>query len=99
MSRSTALRIRFVKFAVCFALAAFCAVSLLAQHAPRKNRAHGFVEGPKPGTLAPDFELPTIDGQTVRGSELWTNQPTVILAGSHTCPVFRGKVDAFGQLV
>lgn len=52
------------------------------------------VNGPKPGTDAPDFSLMTVDGKSVQASVLWKERPTVIVTASHTCPVFRGKVAA-----
>jgi hypothetical protein len=63
------------------------------------RRDSRFEHGPKPGSAAPDFELKTVDGKTLRASALWSNKPTVIMAGSHTCPVFRGKVEPFESLV
>ena len=58
----------------------------------------GFGPGPKPGELAPDFELKATDGQTNRASSWWKLKPTVIMTGSYTCPVFRGEVEPFEQL-
>jgi hypothetical protein len=55
--------------------------------------------GPKPGSLAADFELKTAEGKTVKASELWKQRPTVIMTGCLTCPVFRGKVPGFESLV
>jgi hypothetical protein len=54
--------------------------------------------GPKPGSLAPDFELTSVDGKTVRGSSLWSAKPTVLMLGSYTCPMFRDNVDDFEAL-
>ena len=67
------------------------------QQSPRANDR--FSHGPQPGTTAPEFTLKTINGETVRVSALWTSKPTLIMAGSYTCPVFRGKVDSFERLV
>src|SRR5205823_1643995 len=76
------------------------AVELLAQSDARPTRRNNrFDHGPKPGSAAPDFELKTVDGKTLHVSALWTNKPTVIMAGSHTCPVFRGQVEPFERLV
>jgi hypothetical protein len=65
---------------------------------PRGAAADRFKNGPKPGAAAPDFELKDLDGKTVHASVLWSNKPTLIMTGSHTCPVFRGKVEAFEGL-
>jgi hypothetical protein len=62
------------------------------------SRPRRFDQGPKPGSMAPDFTLKTIEGKTIRASVLWSNKPVVIMTGSYTCPVFRGKVSAFEQL-
>ena len=66
---------------------------------PASGRPNRFDQGPKPGTAAPDFELKTAAGGPIRASILWSNKPTVIMTGSHTCPVFRGKAEAFEKLV
>lgn len=55
--------------------------------------------GPKPGSAAPDFALQTVDGKTIKASDLWQQKPAVIMTGSHTCPIFRGKVQPFESLV
>lgn len=61
---------------------------------------HGqqFGKALKAGDPAPDFELKTLDDKSVRASALWSNQPTVIMTGSYTCPVFRGKTSGFEKL-
>ncbi|PWU14448.1 MAG: hypothetical protein C5B50_17255 [Verrucomicrobia bacterium] len=70
-----------------------------AQPAARPGSPSGrFDHGPKLGTPAPDFELSETDGKLFRASVLWSNKPTVIMTGSYTCPVFRGKADAFQRL-
>src|SRR5438876_10000602 len=66
---------------------------------PSDVAANRFNKGPKPGTPAPDFELKTVEGKSIRASVLWSNKPDLIMTGSHTCPVFRGKVDGFEGLV
>src|SRR5947209_7503692 len=65
---------------------------------PSQASADRFNHGPKPGTQAPDFELKSVEGKLIRASMLWSNQPTLIMTGSHTCPVFRGKVDSLEGL-
>lgn len=87
------------KIACCLALIACGTPDLFAQNRARARRGDRFDKGPKPGAVAPDFELKSVDGKTVRASALWSNQPTLIMAGSHTCPVFRGKVEPFERLV
>ena len=43
------------------------------------------------GTLAPDFELPGLDGGTARLSAL-RDHPVVLVFGSYTCPIFASRV-------
>ncbi len=48
------------------------------------------MEGPRPGELAPDFALPTLDGQSlVKLSSLYGEKPTVLVFGNYTCGPFR----------
>jgi hypothetical protein len=54
--------------------------------------------GPKPGELAPDFQLKTTAGKTIRASELWKEKPTVIMTASFSCPVFRNQAPGFETL-
>lgn len=63
-----------------------------------KQRGGIGANGPKPGEAAPDFSLQTVDGKTVKASMLWAQKPLVLMTGSHTCPVFRGKAAAFESL-
>lgn len=63
-----------------------------------KRRGNIGVNGPKPGESAPDFSLQTVDGKSVKASALWSQKPLVLMTGSHTCPVFRGKVSPFESL-
>ncbi len=39
---------------------------------------------PKPGDMAPDFTLKTLDGETFTLSEAYADQPVVIEFGSYT---------------
>lgn len=55
--------------------------------------------GPKAGSAAPDFALKTLDGKTVKGSDLWRAKPMVVMTASHTCPVFRNATPRFESLV
>jgi hypothetical protein len=54
--------------------------------------------GPRAGSVAPDFSLTTLDGKPVTASKLWAEKPTVIMTGSHTCPVFRRTATPFEEL-
>jgi hypothetical protein len=63
-----------------------------------RNKVRFEENGPKPGESAPDFELTTIDGQTVRASRLWAEKPTLIMTGSETCSVFRRESSPFEKL-
>lgn len=54
--------------------------------------------GPMPGTVAPDFSLTRIDGQTVKLSDLWRQKLTIIMTGSQSCPVFRRQLKSFESL-
>ena len=81
-----------------------CAVLLLcgivSGHAQNRPVRRGDIgtNGPKIGTEAPDFTLKTAEDQSIQVSALWAKKPTVILTGSHTCPVFRGKVSDIERL-
>lgn len=55
-------------------------------------------DGPKPGAVAPDFTLASLEGKAITASELWRQRPTVIMTGSHTCPVFRRQVTPFERM-
>ena len=75
------------------------AVALPGDAADRQKKRNSIgANGPKPGEAAPDFSLQTVDGKTVTASTLWSQKPTIIMTGSHTCPVFRGKVSPFESL-
>jgi peroxiredoxin len=52
----------------------------------------------RPGSPAPDFELPTLDGQSkVRLSSL-RGEPVVLVFGSYTCPPFRKNMPDMNKL-
>jgi thiol-disulfide isomerase/thioredoxin len=97
---------RILASAVALSIAATFAQSVPAQQAGStqqfrpSNRNDGRFEqnGPKPGEPAPDFQRQTLDGKTVRASELWAKKPTLIMTGSYTCPVFRGHVPQLERL-
>jgi hypothetical protein len=79
-------------------MALILAVPSGAADRPKRRGSIG-TDGPKPGAAAPDFTLKTVDGKTVKASALWSQKPLVLMTGSRTCPVFRGKVQPFESLV
>lgn len=60
-----------------------------APHQPGPRLAHFPETAPTPGEAAPDFALETVDGETVRLSEVVGDRPVVLQVGSRSCPVFR----------
>lgn len=48
-------------------------------------------EGPALGDSAPDFELTTVTGQTIRLSDRIGKRPVVLVFGNYTCGPFRGQ--------
>jgi len=50
------------------------------------------------GDCAVDCELYTLDGDTVRLADLWSERPIVVEFGSITCPVFTDKTDHMDAL-
>lgn len=85
-------------FLCCIALAWISSTDRVRAQGDR-NGARFTQAGPKPGAAAPDFTLQTLDGKTVRGSELWSGKPLLLMTGSYTCPVFRNHAPAFERLV
>ena len=69
----------------------FAMVALVfAGRAAEKGRTQRHPETIRVGAPAPDFDLPTLDGQRrVRLSEFQGRQPVVLIFGSYTCPPFR----------
>ena len=69
--------------------------------APRAGRGQGGnldpASGPAVGESAPNFTLTDIDGAEVSLADL-RGKPVVIEFGSYTCPIFRGKINAFEEL-
>ncbi len=56
--------------------------------------------GLKKGDTIPDFQLFSPDGSAFHISEkLALGKPVLLVNGSYTCPVFRGKVPALNQIV
>jgi len=68
---------------------------------PRAARGQGGnldpESGPAVGEEAPNFTLTDIDGKTLTLADL-RGKPVVIEFGSYTCPIFRGKINAFEEL-
>jgi len=60
--------------------------------------AENVKRGVEAGERAADATLATLDGESVRLSELWSERPAVVEFGSITCPVFTGKVDVMNAL-
>ena len=54
-------------------------------------------DAPPLGELAPNFELPDLEGRHHRLAD-WRGQPTVIEFGSYTCPMFRARIPAMAQV-
>jgi hypothetical protein len=54
--------------------------------------------GPRAGMVAPDFELKSLDGTTVKGSAMWKQKPVLLMTGSHTCPVYRRTASPYQKL-
>lgn len=50
-------------------------------------------DGPKAGSVAPEFSLATLDGTRVALSDL-RGRPVVLEFGSYTCPIFCGHIEA-----
>jgi hypothetical protein len=73
--------------------------TLSAQTKRRAAKRERFEQqGPKPGEVAPDFELKTTEGKKIKASALWKEKPTVIMTASFTCPVFREQAPGFEKL-
>ena len=66
----------FLKTAIALLALILCSVAE-AQQRPGRNAIGQ--NGPKPGSAAPDFELKTVDGKTIKGSDLWKQKPAVIM--------------------
>jgi len=58
-----------------------------------RDRTLDFVgSGIQVGDTVPDFELKTLEGDSVPLSALWLSKPTVLVTGSVTCPVARRRM-------
>jgi peroxiredoxin len=56
------------------------------------------IGGPKPGEKAPDFELPSLDGDRVRLSDYAGEKNVVLTFGSATCPMTAGSIAGLNRL-
>ena len=63
--------------------------SLLFPREAGEELSHFGTQAPRPGQLAPDADLVTLDGRRVRLSDYLGQRPVVLQWGSHTCPVYR----------
>ena len=46
---------------------------------------------PEPGDNFPDAEVQTLNGESVKLSDLWKERPLVLETGSRTCPIYVGQ--------
>lgn len=65
------------------------------------DRNSGFKKaGLKEGTIIPDFTLFDVNGSPLNaGSILAKGKPLLLVHGSYTCPVFRGKIATINRVV
>ena len=56
------------------------------------------MHGPKAGEEAPDFELPSLDGERVRLSDYRGDKNVVLTFGSATCPMTAGSIRGLNRL-
>ena len=56
------------------------------------------MNGPKAGEQAPDFELPSLDGEKVRLSDYRGDKNLVLTFGSATCPMTAGSIRGLNRL-
>ncbi len=66
---------------------------------PGPRLAHFADQAPAVGAPAPEFELPSVDGEVVRLSDLIGERPLVVQFGSHSCPVYRYRRHSMGELI
>ncbi len=55
-------------------------------------------QSPKVGDLAPDFRLPSVDGELVSLSQFFGEKPTVLFFGANSCPAFSEGSVALNRL-
>jgi hypothetical protein len=59
-----------------------------------------FTSGLQAGDTAYDFTLYDLNGDSLHLADaLSTGKPVLLIAGSYTCPVFRGKVDVLNDVI
>lgn len=56
------------------------------------------MNGPKAGEQAPDFELPSLDGEKVRLGDYRGDKNVVLTFGSATCPMTAGSIRGLNRL-
>lgn len=70
---------------------------IAASALPPGTLAAGGVSAPRAGLLAPDFELQTLDGSTVRLSDL-RGQPVIVNVWASWCPPCKREMPAFQRV-
>jgi hypothetical protein len=70
-------------------LASQSACSLLFPTEAGESLSHYDETAPQQFESAPDFELISIDGETVKLQDILGERPVVVQLGSYSCPVFR----------
>ncbi|HJT89211.1 MAG TPA: deiodinase-like protein [Bryobacteraceae bacterium] len=64
----------------------------------RKELTGKRMKGPQAGDEAPDFELPSMDGERVRLSDYRGDKNVVLTFGSATCPMTAGSIRGLNRL-
>jgi peroxiredoxin len=64
----------------------------------RKQLSAKHMNGPKAGEEAPDFELPSVDGEKVRLSDYVGDKNIMLTFGSATCPMTAGSIRGLNRL-
>lgn len=54
--------------------------------------------GPKPGERAPEFEIESVEGETIRLSDYLGEKNVVLTFGSATCPMTAGSISGMNDL-
>ncbi len=59
-----------------------------------------YTSGLPVGNTVPDFKLYNLNGDSlILSNELLAGKPILLIAGSLTCPIFRGKINTINQIV